>query len=124
MLDTHALLWAFTEPSRLPIRVRAALEGPCRVLVSAASVYELAYKHRLGKLDEAELFLDDLDSDLASKSFERLDVTLDHAMVAGRLDLMHRDPFDRILIAQALTERVELVSNEKLFDEYGVRRLW
>ena len=66
LLDTHALLWAFTNPQRLPVDVRAVLEGPSRVLVSAVGVYELAFKHRLGKLDEAQLFLDDIDRDLGS----------------------------------------------------------
>jgi PIN domain nuclease of toxin-antitoxin system len=123
LLDTHALLWAFTDPQRLPVEVRAVLEGSSRVLVSAVSIYELAFKHRFGKLDEAQLLLNDLDRDLASKSVDRLEVTLDHALAAGRLDTQHRDLFDRLLIAQALVEDFELVSNEKLFDQYGVRRL-
>lgn len=125
LLDTHALLWAFTAPLRLPTRVRAVLdERSVTVLVSAISAYEVAFKHRLGKLDEADALLADFDRRIADQEFELLDVTHRHAITAGRLDPRHRDPFDHILIAQALVEGVELVSHEKLFDGFGVRRLW
>ncbi|WP_375403153.1 type II toxin-antitoxin system VapC family toxin [uncultured Sphingomonas sp.] len=125
LLDTHALLWAFTAPSRLPADVRVALyERTATVLVSAISAYEVAFKYSLGKLDEAEALLADFDQRLADQEFEVLAVTHRHALAAGRLELHHRDPFDRLLIAQALVEDVELVSNEKLFDRYGVSRLW
>ena len=124
-LDTHALLWTFVAPSRLPVRVRAALDRrSVIVLVSAISAYEIAFKHRLGKLDEADALLADFDRRIADQEFELLHVTHRHAITAGRLDPHHRDPFDRLLIAQALVEDVELVSNEKLFDGFGVRRLW
>ena len=94
------------------------------MLVSAVSAYEIAFKHRLGKLDEADALLADFDQRIAYQEFELLDVTHRHAIAAGRLDPCHRDPFDRILSAQALVEGVELVSKEKLFDGFGVRRLW
>lgn len=125
LLDTHALLWAFTALSRLPAKARSALDDRnVTVFVSAISAYEIAFKHRLGKLDEAEVLLADFDQRLADQEFEVLAVAHRHALAAGRLDPRHRDPFDRILIAQALVEDVELVSNERLFDQYGVRRLW
>jgi PIN domain nuclease of toxin-antitoxin system len=125
LLDTHAFLLVFAEPLKLSTEARAAIEERHRrVFISSVSIYELAFKHRLGKLDQAEILLDDLDQQLESRSFERLDIAHAHALTAGRLDPLHRDPFDRLLIAQALVEDLELVSNEKLFDGFGVRRLW
>ena len=125
LLDTHAFLWFFTDPPLLPTKVRRAIEDESRrVLVSSVSVYELAFKRELGKLDEADVLLTDLTGLLGTRSFETLEVTHAHALAAGRLDTRPRDPFDRILTAQALVEQVELVSNEKLFDSFGVRRLW
>ena len=93
------------------------------VLVSAISAYEITFKHRLDKQDEADAPLAGFDQRIADQEFELLDVTHRHAISAGRLDPRHRDPFDPILIARALVEDVELVSNEKPFDGLGVRRL-
>lgn len=94
------------------------------VLVSAASAWEITTKHRLGKLPGAALAAADLDGLIAAQGFEALAITLPHAAQAGRLAGPHRDPFDRMLIAQALSEQLVLVSNETSFDRYGVRRLW
>lgn len=125
MLDTHSLLWWFNKPHLLSTEARAQIEERRnRVLVSAISGYELALKHRLGKLDAVGPLLDVLVDWIPGEGFQPLEATLEHALAAGRLDLRHRDPFDRFLIAQALVEDVELVSNEKLFDSFGVRRLW
>lgn len=125
LLDTHALLWWFTDPTALAAEVRAVINDDRNcVLVSPVSAYELAFKHRLGKLGEAEVLLESFEQRIAGQDFENLHITIRHALLAGRLDPRHRDPFDRLLIAQALVESVELVSNEELFDSFGVRRLW
>lgn len=92
--------------------------------MSAISIYELAFKHRLGKLDDAGPLLESLVDWMREQGFDRLGASHEHALIAGRLEPRHRDPFDRFLIAQALVEGVEIVSNEKLFEPYGVRRLW
>ena len=130
LLDTHALLWWLTDDARLPSPARAAIAEPARrVLVSAASLWEIATKHRLGKLGEADAFLRDAVGVIARESFEPLPVTLPHALLAGTLDTPHRDPFDRMLVAQALLDDLVLVSNEALFDTIAhegrtARRLW
>ncbi len=94
------------------------------VFVSAASGWEIATKYRFGKLPEAEPFVHSLCESVEKQGFKELSVTLNHAQRAGLLVGEHKDPFDRLLIAQAQAENLLLVSNEKLFDGFGVRRLW
>ena len=94
------------------------------MLVSAASAWEITTKHRLGKLPGAADVAADVRGSIAGQGFEALAITLADAERAGRLPGPHRDPFDRMLIAQALARDLPLVSNETLFDGYGVTRLW
>jgi len=125
LVDTHALLWAVTGDRRLSPRahsVLAALDN--EVLVSAASAWEVCTKYRLGKLPDAESLASDFSRIIEQLGFHPLSISLGHAQRAGNLPGGHRDPFDRILIAQAQAEDVPLVSNERLFDTYGIRRLW
>lgn len=125
LLDTHALLWADLEPDRLSRRARSVLESiSTEVLVSAASAWEITTKVRIGKLPEAVRFAAELAERVRDLGFQPLAVTLEHAQRAGSLPGSHRDPFDRMLIAQAQTENLALISNEKVFDSYGVRRVW
>lgn len=125
LVDTHTLLWADTEPERLPAKVRALLESfSNEVLVSAASAWEIATKVRIGKLPQAAAFSAEMAKRIALLGFQPLDVTLEHALRAGQLPGPHRDPFDRMLIAQAQAENLPLVSNDRLFDAYGVRHIW
>ena len=91
---------------------------------SAVSAYEIALKHTTGKLPIANELLRDYQTDLTAVGLLELAVTAAHALAAGRLDLAHRDPFDRILIAQAQIEDLTLISNERRFDQFGVKRLW
>jgi len=124
LLDTHALLWWLAGDDRLTAAARSGVQSSNNtVLVSAASAWEIATKHRLGKLDASALS-DGLGPMLASQRFEPLDITLEHAERAGALGGLHKDPFDRMLVAQAQAERLTLVSNEIAFDSYGVARLW
>ena len=94
------------------------------VLVSAASAWEVATKVRLGKLAGAAGLAADFASYIEREGFEPLPISMDHAARAGLLAGAHKDPFDRMLIAQAQAENLALVSNEDVFDAYGVRRLW
>ena len=94
------------------------------VLISAASAWEITTKHRLGKLPGADLMAADVAGAIANQGFGALAITVDDAARAGALPGTHRDPFDRMLIAQALTHNLVFVSNESRFDWYGVRRLW
>lgn len=126
LLDTHALLWWFAgDEGRLPEAVRAQIADiRNEVLVSAASAWEIATKHRLGKLPGVTELMDDLEGHVCGQAFRWLDITAAHALRAGLLPVAHRDPFDRMLIAQAQAVDAVLVSNEVLFDAFGVRRLW
>ena len=125
LLDTHALLWWLAgDRAKLSRRARAAIEDDENsVHVSAATAWEIAAKLRLGKLD-ADVLADGISPILAAQTFISLDITVDHAERAGMLPGDHKDPFDRMLIAQAQAENMTLVSNELLFDGYGVKRLW
>jgi PIN domain nuclease of toxin-antitoxin system len=92
--------------------------------VSAASAWEIATKVRLGKLPGADRLAADLGPYVARQNFASLPITLEHGQRAGSLPGPHRDPFDRMLIAQAQAENLSLVSNETVFDRYGVVRMW
>lgn len=94
------------------------------IYVSAASAWEIATKFRIGKLPQAEPFVYTLEESLRKLRFKELAVTVGHAQRAGLLTGEHKDPFDRLLIAQSQAENLLLVSNEKLFDSFGVQRLW
>ena len=125
MLDTHAFLWWLDGDRRLPARVRTLIGEPANeVLVSAASVWEITIKARLGKLPRATDVAADVPACIESQGFVPLSITVQHAQRAGALVGPHRDPFDRMLIVQAHAEGVPIASNETIFDDYGVTRLW
>jgi PIN domain nuclease of toxin-antitoxin system len=125
MLDTHAFLWWLDGDRRLPARVRALIGEPeNEVLVSVASVWEITIKARLGKLPRATDVATDVPACIESQGFVPLSITVQHAQRAGALVGLHRDPFDRMLIVQAQAEGVPIASNETIFDDYGVTRLW
>lgn len=125
LLDTHALLWWLLDSPELSATARAAIATPDqRVLVSAASAWELATKFRIGKLPEAEDIVANLPQYLRKQRFEALPISVEHAMAAGQLLGAHRDPFDRMLIAQALIERAAVVTVDGVFAEYEVSVCW
>ena len=125
LLDTHAFLWWLAGSERLSGAARAAIGDPENdILVSAASAWEIAVKHRLGKLPGADDVALDVAGCIAGQGFLELPITVRNGERAGRLPGPHRDPFDRMLIAQALALDVPLVSLETLFDRYGVTRIW
>jgi PIN domain nuclease of toxin-antitoxin system len=125
LLDTHAFIWWLAGDERLGVDAREAIgEGLESVFVSAATIWEIATKYRLGKLPGVSAVADDLAGAIESQGFIGLPVSIPHAQAAGALPGPHRDPFDRMLIAQAMLDDLVLVSNESAFDAYGVRRLW
>jgi PIN domain nuclease of toxin-antitoxin system len=125
LLDTHALLWWLSDDSALskPAR-RFIAETKNTPIVSAASAWEIATKVRLGKLPTAADLAADFVSYLEREGFELLSISAKHAIRAGLLAGTHKDPFDRMLIAQAQAEGIPVVSNEQAFDPYGIRRIW
>lgn len=125
LLDTHAFLWWLAGSSRLPLAARRAIADESNhVLVSAASAWELTTKHRLGKLPGADAIADRITDAIAEQGFEELPITVDDAARAGALPGPHRDPFDRMLIAQSQSHALTIISTDQEFDQYGVRRIW
>jgi PIN domain nuclease of toxin-antitoxin system len=125
LLDTHALLWWLLDSESLTKPARKIMaERRNAVLVSAASAWEIATKVRLGKLPGVEDVAADFSGIMAQEGFELLSISADHAIRAGGLPGFHRDPFDRMLIAQAQSENLPLISKEAAFDHYGVGRIW
>jgi PIN domain nuclease of toxin-antitoxin system len=125
LLDTHALLWWLADDPALSVGAREAIAEPGNlVFVSAASAWEIATKNRIGKLPGAALFSNRLGEIIALEGFLELPISVAHAEKAGSLPGAHRDPFDRMLIAQAVAGGLTLVSNERLFEAFGVARLW
>jgi PIN domain nuclease of toxin-antitoxin system len=125
LLDTHTLIWWVSNSGRLSRAARNAIRDPANeVLVSAASAWEIATKHRIGRLPEAGPLATEFSENITIEGFIGLPISVRDGEAAGRLPGPHRDPFDRILMAQALTASLTLVSNERLFDRYGVARLW
>lgn len=125
LLDTHALIWWVTDDPALSKTAWDAIGDPANeVLASAASAWEIATKHRIGKLSHAGPLAQDFAGRIAAEGFIGLSISVSEGEAAGRLPGPHRDPFDRMLIAQALSASLTLISNERLFDRYGVARLW
>ncbi len=126
LLDTHALLWTLLDPGRLPDTVLAQVRDPrTDLLVSAASAWEIATKHRLGKLDQATAVVSGYPDHLVRLRATELPITSHHALIAGGLRWDHRDPFDRMIVAQAMTESVPVVTADRvLLDFPGIRTIW
>ncbi len=125
LLDTHALLWFLVGSNKLSSAALQQIADPANdVFVSAVSALEVTTKHRIGKLADAEALASAFEARVVEKGFLLAPITVGHAALAGSLSFEHRDPFDRLLIAQSLMEEMWLVSNEQIFDQTGVNRLW
>lgn len=122
LLDTHALLWTLSAPAKLPAAIREGIENPANIVfVSAASAWEMAIKQARGKLRYPA---SELVAALRRASLLELPVTVRHAETAARLPPHHRDPFDRMLVAQAQSEGLSLVSRDPSVRQYQVTVLW
>lgn len=126
MLDTNVLLWALTEPDRLSPRFRdVAADRGTELFVSAASAWEIATKQRLGKLPQAEVLVRAYGHHLARLAVESIPVTDEHCLLAGSMEWRHRDPFDRMIAAQCMTESLPLATADEAFQTLlGVELLW
>ncbi len=121
LVDTHALLWWLGDYRGLSPAAREAIADPANEpLVSTASIWELAIKRSLGKVSAP----DDLPAQVATGGFGWLAVSAEHAWDVRRLPLHHRDPFDRLLVAQSLREKIRVVTRDRHFAAYGVETLW
>jgi PIN domain nuclease of toxin-antitoxin system len=125
LLDTHALLWWLSDDPALSRTARKIIaETKNTLLVSAASAWEIAIKVRLGKLPTAVDLTADFPSQIEREGFHLLPISAEHGIRAGLLPGPHKDPFDRMLIAQTQAENIPIITNETVFETYGVRRLW
>lgn len=125
LLDTHALLWWWTDDPKLSARARAAIADETNtLLVSAASAWEIATKHRLGKLDLAAEAVPRFGELIAADGFEHLPITHLHALTAAGYAVDHRDPFDRMLAAQSALESAPLISCDPAFAAFSVQTVW
>ena len=125
LLDSHALLWWWFDPDRLSGAVRSVLsESENQVLVSAASVWELSLKHHQGKLPELASAIADLPGLLQADGFEALPISLAHGIRAGGYSQPHRDPFDRMLAAQAELERLVLLTADPQLSTFPCQTFW
>jgi PIN domain nuclease of toxin-antitoxin system len=125
LLDSHVLLWWWFDPGRLPTEVRLVLINPTsEVFVSAASIWELSLKHHQGKLPELAAVIDDLPGLLQADGFQRLAMSISHGLRAGGYSQPHRDPFDRMLAAQAELERLVLISADQQLATFPCQTLW
>ncbi|MGB9180502.1 MAG: type II toxin-antitoxin system VapC family toxin [Pyrinomonadaceae bacterium] len=124
LLDTHAFLWFIDDSPRLSARAKALLESDEDLFLSTASLWEIAIKTSSGKLALAQPFDIFLPQQLSKNEIEILPIRLAHLGVVSTLPLHHRDPFDRLLIAQAMFEQMPMISIDTAFDAYPVTRLW
>lgn len=125
LLDTNTLLWAGYDPTSLSKNAAAMIADPSStILVSSASAWEIATKVRLGKLPGAEQLEREFGERIAKAGYLLLSIDVPCALRAGRLVGDHRDPFDRMIAAQALAEDIPVISNDTKLDSFGIRRIW
>jgi len=126
LLDTHAVFWALTDPDHIPKATRDLVtDQTVTVLVSPVSAYEMAHKHRLGNMPQATALLPRFEQHIKDMGATALPLATNHALVAGQLAWPHRDPFDRLLAAQAICDNCHLVSLDPAFATLpGLMTLW
>ncbi|RYZ47210.1 MAG: type II toxin-antitoxin system VapC family toxin [Chitinophagaceae bacterium] len=124
LLDTHAFVWFLNGDNQLPVSVRYLIADTSnRCFFSIASLWEIAIKNSLGKLNMQGSF-SQLANFLNENAIEVLPVTFEHIQRLLQLEYLHRDPFDRMILAQSLTENITLVSKDDIFRKYGATLLW
>ncbi|MEG4804864.1 type II toxin-antitoxin system VapC family toxin [Microcoleus sp. ARI1-B5] len=125
LLDTHAFIWYRTDSSRLSITGRSLIDnGDNDILLSTASVWEMAIKHSIGRLNFSRPFMEFVKQQIAVNRIEILEISFDHIEVVASLPLHHRDPFDRLIIAQSMAQQRPVLSVDAIFDAYAIARLW
>ena len=125
LLDTHAFIWYTTDSSGLTATGRALIDnGENDILLSTASVWEMAIKHSIGRLTFSKPFMEFIKQQIAVNRIEILQITFDHIEVVASLPLHHRDPFDRLIIAQSMAKQIPILSVDAIFDAYAIARVW
>lgn len=125
LLDTHTFIWYVTDDPKLSNTAKQLInEGSNDVLLSKASIWEMAIKHSTGKLNFETSFDLFVEQQVRLNAIEVLNIEINHLTAVATLPLYHRDPFDRLLIAQAIVEKLPIVGADAAFDAYAVQRLW
>jgi PIN domain nuclease of toxin-antitoxin system len=125
LLDTHTLLWSLTDVSRLSKKAKQLIEdGENDILVSAASAFEIALKTQLGKLRLPAKPSTFISEQMLQKDFRPLSITANHALYVFELPALHRDPFDRLLIAQSHLEQLPIITSDALISQYAIKTIW
>jgi PIN domain nuclease of toxin-antitoxin system len=125
LLDTHTFIWFVTDSPRLSTTAKAFIEDEYNEkLLSIASIWEMAIKHSVGKLSFELPFMVFVEQQMLQNSISLLSIQIDHLNVVANLSLHHRDPFDRLIIAQAMAEQIPVVGTDAVFDSYSIQRLW
>ena len=125
LVDTHAFLWAVLSPEKLTERVRSVFtDREAELLVSIATPWEMAIKAGIGELENGAEILDDFENRVTASGYRILETSIEHTIRSGYLPRYHKDPFDRLLIAQALDLNLPILSRDDIFDLYGVKRVW
>jgi PIN domain nuclease of toxin-antitoxin system len=125
LLDSHTLIWAGDDPDKVPAPAMGVMQDPANeLLISAATIWEMAIKVAVGKLPLSLPYRRWLDKAVADQGLSILPITLDHTEYLVSMPSHHRDPFDRLIAAQAIVEGAPLVSADTIFDAYGVNRIW
>lgn len=123
LLDTHSFLWFIAGNPKISPKLRSQIENNDNLL-SIASIWEIAIKSSLGKLNLGMSIPDLVKEQVVNNGIELLDITIEHLAVVANLPLHHRDPFDRLIIAQAIVEEIPIVGLDRVFDSYPIERIW
>ncbi len=124
-MDTHAFIWYTTDSSRLTATGRSLIDnGENDILLSTASVWEMAIEHSIGRLTFSMPFMESIEQQIAVNRIDILEITFDHIEVVASLPLHHRDPFDRLIIAQSMAEQIPVLSRDAFFDACAIARVW
>ncbi|MEG4588249.1 type II toxin-antitoxin system VapC family toxin [Microcoleus sp. MOSTC5] len=125
LLDTHTFIWYVTDNPRLSAHVKLLIEDENNEkLVSIASIWEMAIKHSIGRLNFSLPFMEFVGEQLTVSNIGLLEINLQHIEVVASLPLHHRDPFDRLIIAQSMAEQIPILSVDAIFDAYAIARVW
>ena len=125
LLDTHTFLWFINDDPALSSNAKSLIESPENIIfLSAASVWEIAIKVSLGRLEIPSPFADFINEQLQKNSISLLEIKTEHTGKVVTLPFHHRDPFDRLIIAQAASEGIPIIGKDIVFDNYEIQRLW
>jgi len=125
LLDTHTFLWFINDDESLSSTAKALIEDPENTIyLSVASIWEMAIKVSLDKLEMPSPFTDFIDEQLDENTIILLNIKIAHTGIVATLPFHHRDPFDRLIIAQSKVEDIPVIGKDAIFDNYGIKRLW